>query len=475
MSLPLPAHRADKKQPSLGVVTGISQVFRRVSRRTTLLLLLTICVVYYWYSWPESMEVYDPDKPPLYGDYHQRELALPQHNADLPYPEGRQGKYVWFANRVNGVGWGNALQEFLLNSYLAHEAGFSHVFDNYTWDRYGEDYTNFKGRGKFPSRIPYSVMVEGPLVGAPWPKGDAAPRAVIKEYWDEVCPTKTVVNPRDIDGSWGNEISALDLVDRWVAALRSLGIKDHCIEFKEDEMQLFSFWVFGNGKRLLPLWPKFSKSPIITQFRWSKLIEYAVRKNLNLLTDTWVPSLIFDYPYKPIPGLLALHIRRGDFDEACGRLADWASEYNAYNTFPELPDKLVPPEGSGWGSSTPQAREIYWKHCLPTIDQIVERVEEIRKTKEGEGLRNIFIMTNGDKTFIQELTTALRKASNWNMISSSRDVRLNWEQKFVAQAVDMLIGQRAQVIIGNGWSSLTSNVVMFRMANNVLPAASRFW
>ena len=36
---------------------------------------------------------------------------------------------------------------------------------------------------------------------------------------------------------------------------------------------------------------------------------------------------------------------------------------------------------------------------------------------------------------------------------NSRDLELDSEQQYVAQGVDMLIGQRAQVIIGNGVSS----------------------
>ncbi|KAI0756207.1 hypothetical protein C8Q80DRAFT_15408 [Daedaleopsis nitida] len=40
----------------------------------------------------------------------------------------------------------------------------------------------------------------------------------------------------------------------------------------------------------------------------------------------------------------------------------------------------------------------------------------------------------------------------WENIASSRKLSLGWEQQLVAQSVDMLIGQRAQVIIGNGLS-----------------------
>lgn len=40
--------------------------------------------------------------PPLYPEYRLRELALPQHNPDLPLPEGRDGKYVWISEHVRG-------------------------------------------------------------------------------------------------------------------------------------------------------------------------------------------------------------------------------------------------------------------------------------------------------------------------------------------------------------------------------------
>ncbi len=35
--------------------------------------------------------------PPLYGRFHQAELALPQHDASLPLPEGAHGRYLWVA------------------------------------------------------------------------------------------------------------------------------------------------------------------------------------------------------------------------------------------------------------------------------------------------------------------------------------------------------------------------------------------
>ena len=43
------------------------------------------------------------DTPPLYEKWRQAELRLPQHNPELPYPEGKHGKYIWYANHVHGA------------------------------------------------------------------------------------------------------------------------------------------------------------------------------------------------------------------------------------------------------------------------------------------------------------------------------------------------------------------------------------
>lgn len=60
-------------------------------------------------------------------------------------------------------------------------------------------------------------------------------------------------------------------------------------------------------------------------------------------------------------------------------------------------------------------------------------------------------------------------------IASARDLELTPEEKYVSQAVDMYIGQRAEVFIGNGFSSLTANVVMLRKNAGLDPLQTRFW
>ncbi|KAF6759363.1 hypothetical protein DFP72DRAFT_884953 [Ephemerocybe angulata] len=61
------------------------------------------------------------------------------------------------------------------------------------------------------------------------------------------------------------------------------------------------------------------------------------------------------------------------------------------------------------------------------------------------------------------------------VIRTARDLELTLEEKYVAQAVDMYIGQRAELFIGNGFSSMTANVVMLRKNAGLDTLQTRFW
>lgn len=56
--------------------------------------------------------------PPLYPQYRRRELALPQHNLNLPYPEGRNGKYVWISEHVRGMSHDTRIPRSLRGSFF---------------------------------------------------------------------------------------------------------------------------------------------------------------------------------------------------------------------------------------------------------------------------------------------------------------------------------------------------------------------
>jgi hypothetical protein len=88
----------------------------RLSRRYSRLLIVILCTltllgIYsnldlesesWLLSLARNLSSTDPQLPPLYPEYRLKELALPQHNPDLPYPEGRNGKYLWISEHVHG-------------------------------------------------------------------------------------------------------------------------------------------------------------------------------------------------------------------------------------------------------------------------------------------------------------------------------------------------------------------------------------
>lgn len=213
--------------------------------------------------------------------------------------------------------------------------------------------------------------------------------------------------------------------------------------------------MFGAPRELLPSWPRLARSPILRLFGWGTPAHTAFDANRQLFSPA---PLIEDYvatpacehcvdPYAPLPGLLALHLRRGDFIEHCPNLGHWGAGFNAFNSFPTFPDPWVPPEGDEDAKMA-----LYLRRCLPSIEQIVEKVEAVRAQASSAGLKNIYIMTNGDRAWLQDLKAALARSFKWEHIATSRDMLLTPEQRYVSQTMDMLIGERAQVFIGNGVS-----------------------
>jgi hypothetical protein len=48
---------------------------------------------------------------PEYKRFILAEQALPQHNLDAPFPQGRTGKYVKFSNQIRALGWNNVFND----------------------------------------------------------------------------------------------------------------------------------------------------------------------------------------------------------------------------------------------------------------------------------------------------------------------------------------------------------------------------
>jgi hypothetical protein len=206
---------------------------------------------------------------------------------------------------------------------------------------------------------------------------------------------------------------------------------------------------------ILSLWPEFRDSPTSRLLKTSPLIDSAIHQNEGLFFDT--TSIRNPSRYDK---LMAIHIRRGDYDDACHMLAKHNSTFYQWNLLPELPDPLItePPlpgaprrDEEGW-ENTPNNVAMVQQRCWPTEEQIVEKIMGSKNEWEvlaGTKLNVLYVMTNGDEAWFTSLKNNLL-ARGWDRVVAAVDLELNPEQFGVAMAIDMDIGRRAAVFIGNG-------------------------
>lgn len=115
-SLPGPVS-VEKSVTSPFRVPSITTVPRR-ARGSFLVFLLLALALYYLHtidiasnSVPDDLLPFLQDLPPSEGgshpprfyQWHEREKLLPQHDPDLPYPQGREGRYIRFSNQIFGA------------------------------------------------------------------------------------------------------------------------------------------------------------------------------------------------------------------------------------------------------------------------------------------------------------------------------------------------------------------------------------
>jgi hypothetical protein len=201
--------------------------------------------------------------------------------------------------------------------------------------------------------------------------------------------------------------------------------------------------------KVLSIWPSYGNSPALKEFAWSALITRAIARNYGLFSYVPPPSNIKPKmwlwtidkgdasapyppsafaPYRasspPIQGLLGIHIRRGDYEQNCDRLAERGADYHAWNLFgrldirntmkyTQLSDYLSIPHG------VPR-REAVLAHCLPTPTQILHRVRQVRAafmsgdTFPPQSLRAVYIATNGEQEWVRGVAELL-KGDGWEM------------------------------------------------------------
>lgn len=443
--------------------------------------------------------------PPTWGRMDKFQKDLPQHDLDLPFPEGRTGRYVKFSNQIRQLGWNNCLNEMLMNNVLAYETNRSYVFNDYWWKKEYYHWPKSVRRTKIP-RTPLNAIISGPTSGAPYGPNDPTPRSVHEDYYELACPKseRRIINTGSIKPAI-NEAEGSLIFETWKKVL--LDAPERCIEVVPEDRkidgypQTFDLWFFGSIHSL-STWDRFKTSPVSTLLRTSPIVLAAVERNIHLFRPvTSAPSRALTTAEDPFRRVVAMHVRRGDYKEACNGLAQWNSSYYNWNLLPELPDQFVRPMGGGYGWNTPENYDIFRAHCLPDIEDIVKKARDSKKefidshfTKDTELLSSslgtnsttttteprrraldvMYLLTNDRSSWMKELIRALRK-DGWETIRTSGDLELDQLGLDVNMAVDMDIAGRAAVFVGNGWSSMSSNIVHRRIMAGHDPIGTRFW
>jgi len=388
-----------------------------------------------------------------------------------------------------------------MNAWLAYKTKRAYVFQHYRWKPEYYHWPKYKAE-TWPPVTPANALTSGPAVGGSWEPGDPAPRSVNLNYFNKVCPPseRRIINTEDVKPEirWDNG----DVIfERWETLLRDA--PERCIEIQsasrsiDNFPQVFDLFLWGSD-RILPLWEGFKNSPVSRLLKTSPIVQSAVDRNEYLFLPRGPRS---DVPVSndPYDRMLAIHLRRGDFKQACLDLATWNSTFYSWNLLPELPDKFSTPPGYTWGKNTPENIEIYNKHCFPTDQFILEKIRSSRKeyiasAKPGEHrvLDVLYFLTNDKSGWVEGLKERFRN-EGWYTIVTTNELELDQEQKDVGMAVDMDLARKAAVFIGNGvgriysfvlflsdifniqWSSFTSNIVHRRMLDGKQPISTRFY
>jgi hypothetical protein len=150
---------------------------------------------------------------------------------------------------------------------------------------------------------------------------------VTVEYWEKACPS----SERLIIESSDAKRLVLDAEGETIFKHMVQLVRDapaRCVEIKASKddrfPQLFDLWLVG-GSRFISLGQLFLDSATSRLLETSPLVRSAIYRNWNLFLPRGPrPTKASNDPFQR---MMAVHVRRGDFAEACEDRARWASMY----------------------------------------------------------------------------------------------------------------------------------------------------
>ena len=348
----------------------------------------------------------------------------------------------------------------LMNTWLAYKSKRAYVFQDHIWNLEHYPWPKEKYLERRP-RTPINALLAGPPAGGWWDPDDNAPRSVSEHWFRTVCPESEtrIILTGDVKPAVYWEMGDV-IFDHWQKLLSDA--PERCLEIRssdgDETPQTFDIWLWSST-RVLSLWDGLKNSPVSRLLAPSPIVKAAVDRNEYLFLPRG-PRLPYSAPRDPYERMLAIHLRRGDFEGYCLYLAHRNSTFSSWNSLPFLPDKFIHPTPEGYepGKNTPEAIEHYQKRCYPDQDLILDKIQKSREeyihaARSGEHrvLDVIFLLTNDDTEWVKELETRLRQLG-WHTVVATNDLELDQEQKDVGMAVDMEFARKAAVFIGNGVS-----------------------
>lgn len=140
----------------------------------------------------------------------------------------------------------------------------------------------------------------------------------------------------------------------------------------------------------------------------------------------------------------------------------------AFNKLPLLPGNENVPPPDGMVEATRLG--LYRAKCDPQVLEIIARARRMRKNHPL--LRSVYILTDADDAFTEEMAMWLASEGWENVWVGKRDMYPDWDDRELGVAVDMEIARRAGVFVGNGVSLEDLLILQAMWQDEVLIRAS---
>ncbi|KAG5653431.1 hypothetical protein H0H81_000433 [Sphagnurus paluster] len=353
-----------------------------------------------------------------------------------------ENKYVLF-KQLQGAGFNNQAQEILLFHHLALLTGRVYAYQPIIWRPRGSDAT-----------VPLTAFMPG-----------ITRNSISAAVFDEACSpqdTKHISLRVDHGALWDSAKQQLGgpdkciVVDNWI-------LNWECVSPYILPLDLLNMRSFLASPALHNLWPGFQKY-LSHNFHWSDPIQAIAARTYQKLNLRGLSSVDGE-PY------IALHLRRGDFESHCETLASRQTGFTTWATLPSLHLSVFPP------ALDQNNHTSVVTHCYPSLPRIVAAIDAQVRSKPH--LRTLHVLHDGawDHPLVYAqhyrlaailTSTAHAEAAGWvggpmKRVTHSGQVPVHWGEADWAVAVDVELARRAEVFVGNGYSSLSTQVLALRL------------